>query len=538
MADAAQAQAAGLARLAGDAATTAVEPRAQALDRCRDASAELQSAIQQMYLGLDADAILVQRRALATITGAESTATSAMLRTALDDSLRQSGIDPSDDTAEQTLQQRSAAARKLIAAALPVNLAAVALQWAAEQSPQALSLPQRLSVAAQLERVRADGDPTRATDLQLASRAAWRIEQAFAEENPPRNLRDSRAAFAAALSSLLRSATDDPASEAATARIALRAWGGESATPATQRANLSRRGGTRSRGAAQSVASGTDGLASPARPATQPSDLSWDQALRVIRRSQEELTELPQMLGRLEQLAAWAMQTNELADQVQRDANAAAPDQQRVSARAVAAAVMQADEAFDGLTQAGATISRQRILESLRELTAAAPETATLMGRVELELIPALDQLQLAIDDRDPSGVLEAIAEARKAVVAAQENFRRARMLLVQRDPLVAARWFADRAAAATRPTSSESASAPSAESGDVGANGRNARIAASDRLPAASTTQPAANRFRASPWRQEDLNPAMRRMDPPGFQQSLQTYFRMLGIEEAEEQP
>jgi hypothetical protein len=29
-----------------------------------------------------------------------------------------------------------------------------------------------------------------------------------------------------------------------------------------------------------------------------------------------------------------------------------------------------------------------------------------------------------------------------------------------------------------------------------------------------------------------------MRRADPPEYQQALQTYFRMLGIEDAEEQP
>jgi hypothetical protein len=532
LADAAQQQAGNLQRLGADNVADPAQRLEPLLSRAQRISESLQPVVQAVHHGLAADLLLIQRRSLRAIDNPNANPAAARLGDYLASAMRVVGIAPTDPAADEKLRMRSAAAYDILRSTQGVDLAELARQWATAPMPQTVFLPQRLAIAAQLELLGADADPPRAADLQLASRAAWRIEQNRTSAAAARPPEDQRPAFASALASLLRGGNDPTAAaDAVAARLALRAWSGEAPAATTQRAAPARRGNV-------ARVRGTSATA-PTSAARAAADVPLNQALRVIRRTQEELTEMPQQLGRLEQVAVWATQTSELAEQAQRDADSAAGEPQRIARRALQAAVVQADEAFDGLAQMGSTINRQRLVDALRELHATAPETAPLLAQLETDLIPTLEQLQLSIDDRDAAGVITMIGDARLAIAASQESLRRARMLLVQRDPLVAARWFAERAAA-TRPATAE-APAPDDPLAALRRNWTEGWQAQAD-LPAPAAlqpaTQPALLRPHLPSWRDQDLAPAMRRADPPEYQQALQTYFRMLGVEDAEDQP
>jgi hypothetical protein len=378
-------------------------------------------------------------------------------------------------------------------------------------------------------------------DLQLASRAARRIEassRAMGATTRPES--DFRSAFTVALAALVldhdltRGAPgigQVPAerihSDAATARQAMRAWAGESPAPALADATPVQ----------NDVPEGDAARTPGAAPAAESDSELRDPALAAIRQSMEELAGLPQQLGRVEQAAQWARQSWDLEAQAMLDAQAAGPEKRAAARRAAELASSHADEAFDDLWEISQMVAPDQVLDFVRPLRAQASLTAAALRPIDRLLEPALVRLHERIAARDSAGIQRALADSRRAIVAAQDGLHDARAALLQRDPMIAARWFALQAAARNPNTSPDAAPQPNLpDDRDILAA---LRRAWDDSFhPAGDPAQamigaspvPAWNRLSALPLRGDDLSVLSREADPPGYHDALRTYFQILG--------
>ncbi|HEY8667721.1 MAG TPA: hypothetical protein VIL86_13730, partial [Tepidisphaeraceae bacterium] len=187
------------------------------------------------------------------------------------------------------------------------------------------------------------------------------------------------------------------------------------------------------------------------------------------------------------------------------------------------------------------------------------PETLGAVNAIDQQLTPALRLLEQAIAARDAAGVERSAGQSRQAIEAVQAELRKAMDELNQRDPLVAAKWFAKAAASALqrRPpdlnaarTNQQNATAALTRAWDSSIH-----QAAADRLAGTRSMQslytitlaldggagsgvgvaptsiigaaPGARewgRFRERPA--DDLNSSLRDADPPGYEDSLKLYF------------
>jgi hypothetical protein len=187
---------------------------------------------------------------------------------------------------------------------------------------------------------------------------------------------------------------------------------------------------------------------------------------------------LPQQLGRLEESARWAAEARARAEQASRQADATPPDRQSAARHAASVAQANADEAGEWLEQVGQEVDSERVWKVTSELRAYAPETAPAVAPLERRLTPALMWLRLSIEKRDADGARRAAGEARRAIAAVQDGLRDARQALLDRDPLVAARWFAEQAASAlvgerlshVKESGESDDAEPDAQAGDGGA--------------------------------------------------------------------
>ena len=155
-----------------------------------------------------------QKRADATTQPAEAGARERLLQTlkrAQEDvatGLKEIGLDPAAADVDAHLKARVDAAAAVVRGKPPIDFAPAAREWSQalqRDRTQPVSLDERLSAAAQAEAVRHDADLISARDLQLASRAASRLESLAQADPTGRSL--SAAAFneyAAALAAVQR----------------------------------------------------------------------------------------------------------------------------------------------------------------------------------------------------------------------------------------------------------------------------------------------------------------------------------------------
>jgi hypothetical protein len=295
---------------------------------------------------------------------------------------------------------------------------------------------------------------------------------------------------------------------------------------------------------------------------------SREHGLQAVRRMQEELADVPQRLARIEEAIQWAGQSRDLARQSARDAGAAAPAQRVDALSEAQLAQTQADDAFDSLAEIFHTAELDELLTLAADLQPFAPETSRATSVIDRQLKPALERLGDRVRAKDPEGAARAVGEALGATAAAQDALREARQLLLDRDPLVAARWYAEQAARMIEqaaPTTNRSTSAPSTaqvrqqqseaasalrrawdESIHRAAEARLSGIAsmASILRMYGADAQGAAGAGRAmavpewgriEPWQEQDLGAAVRAADPRGYQDALRAYFKVLAGSESQ---
>jgi hypothetical protein len=295
---------------------------------------------------------------------------------------------------------------------------------------------------------------------------------------------------------------------------------------------------------------------------------SREQGLHAVRRMQDELADVPQRLARIDEAIQWARQSRDLAQQAAREAETAPPTRRDDAVSNAQLAQTQADDAFDSLVEIHHNAELDELLTLAADLQPFAPETSAATGVISRQLKTALDRLSDRVRTRDPEGAARAVADGLRATAAAQEALREARKTLLDRDPLVAARWFADQAADMldpSAPATSPASSRPSAaqvreqqleaasalrrawdESIHRAAEARLAGIASMASIlrmygfnaeDAAGAGRVAAmpDWGRFQPWQEQDLSAAVRTADPQEYQDALRAYFRVLAGNEPE---
>jgi hypothetical protein len=281
-----------------------------------------------------------------------------------------------------------------------------------------------------------------------------------------------------------------------------------------------------------------------------------DRAASEVLAAQEQLSSMPQALAAAQTSADARREAAMRAGLATDAANSAGADQRDAAERAAEAAEQNASDAAARLDASLQPISPKAAQTLAERLDPFAPETdgarASLLG----QLAPAFEALDRALRGDDATAAERAADEARRAMEACQRDLAATQDLLMRRDPLVAARWFAKAAA--------ESLSMVPPDVGHARSHQANASVAlsrawdqsihkaAAERLsslpslsavlgvppagPAGQGNQQGSRFAAAREWGRmrpqegPDLNTSMHDADPPGFEASLKLYFEALG--------
>jgi hypothetical protein len=181
------------------------------------------------------------------------------------------------------------------------------------------------------------------------------------------------------------------------------------------------------------------------------------------------------------------------------------------------------------------------------------PETVDATQVLEKRLAPSLAKVRQGATENKAQDMVRAVKQSREAIADAQKSLRDAQQALLDRDPLFAAKMYADAAADALskHPPDVEAASANQALASQslnkqLSKSVRNAATAtlsgvsqfrdtyateAKGAMPTDKTSLAAAREWgtlRARP--DGEVSAASREEDPTGYQKMLQVYFRTLG--------
>lgn len=281
-----------------------------------------------------------------------------------------------------------------------------------------------------------------------------------------------------------------------------------------------------------------------------------DRAASEVLGAQDQLSAMPKALAAAQAAAAGRREAAMRAAMAVDEAKNSPPDQRVAADRAVSAADQNAQDATGRLHTALEPISSKAVQSMAGRLEPFAPETDEARASLLGQLAPALDTLGTALRADDAGFADRRADEARRAMETCQRDLAAAQDLIVQRDPLVAARWYAKAAA--------ESLSMIPPDVGHARAHQADASMAlsrawdqsihkaASERLaslPALSAVlspppvaapgkapQQGSPFVAAREWGRmrpqdgSDLNTSMHEADPPGFEASLKLYFEALG--------
>ncbi|HSU68767.1 MAG TPA: hypothetical protein VLJ39_17940, partial [Tepidisphaeraceae bacterium] len=285
-----------------------------------------------------------------------------------------------------------------------------------------------------------------------------------------------------------------------------------------------------------------------------------DRAAAEILAAQEQLSSMPQALAAVGSAAAGRREAAMRAGMAHNTAGLAPPDQRDAASRAADEADQTAAEAAGRLTGALQPVSAGVAQALSDRLEPFAPESDAARAAIVGQLVPALQALQQAVKGDDAGAVDRAAGDARKAIESCQRELSAAQNLLMQRDPLVAARWFAKAAAESLSSMPPDLSHAKSHQANVTAALSRawdqSIHRAAAERLSAipsmASVLDPAippgngaapqqASKFAAArewgrlrPPEGPDVNASMHDADPAGYEESLKLYFEALGKAQA----
>jgi hypothetical protein len=259
-----------------------------------------------------------------------------------------------------------------------------------------------------------------------------------------------------------------------------------------------------------------------------------------LRDVESALSERANVAARLQQLRVQAMPA----------------DEQNAAARAIRGAEEQLREVDARLAERLTPLAEATAVELARSLSPYAPETTDAVRGVVDRLAPAMSRLQRAAA-AGADDAASAVAELRGAIDGLQTQLTDAQGVLLERDPLTAARAYAHAASSAlTGDVTGAAARQRDASAALSRAWDAAIHDAAAARLAGLPTMRPlfapapagsappqtpaaaAASKFPMFfdwgrlPWRQfQDAAGSPRTSDPSGYEDALQAYFEALGV-------
>lgn len=174
---------------------------------------------------------------------------------------------------------------------------------------------------------------------------------------------------------------------------------------------------------------------------------SREDVLATIQAAMERLAAMPQQLNDARDATAQRRQAAGKADAARNAAQAAganARDAAKSLAKQTAADLADAQAAQDKASKPVHPDVSEMVSQ---KLSAFSPETASAVDAVDQKLTPALRQLQQAMKGDDVGAVDRSVADSLSAIKAVQDQLGQAQEAMVERDPLVAAKVFAQEAA-------------------------------------------------------------------------------------------
>ena len=299
---------------------------------------------------------------------------------------------------------------------------------------------------------------------------------------------------------------------------------------------------------------------------------SRQRATAAITAAQERLAALPMQLSTAESMADAVADIAARLAKFKADAAAAgaSPADREMAERMLAEASAEFEEATAALAAARKAVGTTVADELTDALRPFAPEATAATLAADDHLKPALADLQAALDaatrpGADLSGVESATRRARAAIQDLQDALRDAQARVIERDPLVSAKWFARAAAdalAAAPPKKSAAAAHQRSTLEALGKAGQDAQRRSKNLrlsqvpgfsplyLPPAApawgdgATARAGDRLMQTipglrEWGRlrdrlnDPLTTPTRDTDPPGFSDALRVYFELLGKED-----
>ena len=281
-----------------------------------------------------------------------------------------------------------------------------------------------------------------------------------------------------------------------------------------------------------------------------------DRAASEVLAAQEQLSALPQALAAVQTAAASQREAAMRQSLAQTAARTAPPDQRDAAKRAAEEAAISAQDAENRLTNLIAPVSQKTAGSLADRLEPFAPETDAARAIISTQLASALATLEQTLKTDDATAVDRAANAVRQAIEASQRELSAAQDVLVRRDPLTAAKWFARAAADSLTQQPPDLGTARNHQANASAALSRawdqSIHRAATERLAAvpsiaAVLNSPAPSINPASPQQSSkfaaarewgrlhpqdgaDLNNAMHESEPSGYEESLKLYFEALG--------
>lgn len=285
-----------------------------------------------------------------------------------------------------------------------------------------------------------------------------------------------------------------------------------------------------------------------------------DQEAAALSKAQEQLAAMPGQLAAVQQQFGEKQRSAEKVAGAERAAASAGADVKPAIERAAAAAKRELNDAQQHLDEAAKPVEPAKAVEMSDVLSKYTPQTDAAVAAVNDKLLPALRSLQQGTRANDADAVNKSVADARQAIESAQEQLAQAQQQLMERDPLVAAKWYAKQASAALSRNPPDLAAARKSQKGASAALSRawdqSIHQAAARRLAQVPSMLPlfalyplqgegvaemAITSAQVGPsvahdWgklqaREPDgMNASLHETDPPGFEDALKVYFDALG--------
>ena len=290
----------------------------------------------------------------------------------------------------------------------------------------------------------------------------------------------------------------------------------------------------------------------------------------AISQAQEKLASLPMQLSSALESATGVADVRARLAGALAEAAKAAPDEREAAQRVVGMIQLELDDAQKGF-EAAAKPFRPNLADDLVEtLRPYAPDTSDAVAAADESLRASLVEIRSALAQSAETGDREAVEQSaqhvRDAIAQVQEALRDAQAKVIERDPLVSARWFA-RAAAdalASAPPNRRSAAAHQKKtlealgkaSLDANRRSKNARLSQAPGfspfyLPPLGgawgddAERPTGERLLQTipglrEWGRlrerigDSLDAPVRESEPAGYSDALRLYFEVLGREDA----